>query len=223
MEQRAAPLRRPTMKDLWMALEERTRTWDALRRQGLADSVWRDYVSVRFRRTGDPRALEYLYPYLNHADQETRRHAIDAAATVFEGRGAGFINALGYFTTNPDLFLRDRAVIVVGAAVTGSRDEVILEALTPYLNSPNLFVRKLALVALGKAAAGQASARVLAQIRRVGQLPGPREDEVRLAIATAFAGRPTEEVWSLVAGPQQQEKTDRDAGATAVLARGASE
>jgi hypothetical protein len=212
------------MQDLWRALEERTRAWDALHRQGVADAVWQDYVSIRFRRTGDMRALDYLYPYLNHADQETRRHAIAAAATVFEGRGAGSISALGYFTTNPDLFLRDRAVIVVGAAVTGSRDEVVLEALAPYLNSPNQFVRKLALVALGKATAGQASARALGEIQRAAQLPGPREDEVQMATARAFAGHPTEGVWSLAAGPQSMEMIDRDnALATAVLVRGSSE
>lgn len=211
------------MKDLWMALEERTRTWDAIRRQGLADAIWESYVSTRFRRTGDRRALEYLYPYLNHADRETRLHAITVAALVFEGRGPTAIDALDYFTKNPDLFIRDRAVIVVGAAVTGSRDEVILDALSPYLNSPNQYTRKLAMVALGRAAVGQASARVLAEILRIAQLPGTREDEVRLAVATVFAGRPNEGVWSLVAGSGSLEDIDKDnAWATAVLVRGAS-
>jgi hypothetical protein len=181
-------------------------------------------IPYHSRASFDSATWRQRYPYLNHADQGTRRQAIDVAATVFEGRGAGVIDALGYFTTNPDLFLRDREVMVVGTAVTGSRDEVILEVLAPYLNSPNQFVRKLALIALGKAAAGQASARVLAEIQRVAQLPGPREDEVQTAIARVFAGHPTEEVWSLVAKPQPVEKIDRDnAGATAVLVRGSSE
>jgi HEAT repeat protein len=208
------------MQDLWTALEERTRAWDALGRQRLANAVWEDYVSLRFGRTGDPRALEYLYPYLNDADRSTRGHALDVAARVFEGRGPAVVAGLGYFTNNPDLFLRDRAVIVVGAAVTGSRDEAILEALRPYLDSPNQFIRKLALTALGKAAHGQASPRVLAEIRRVARRPGPREDEVRMAIAHAFAGHPTEDVYGEVAGPQPIENIDRDSAlATAVLVR----
>jgi HEAT repeat protein len=212
------------MQDLWTALEERTRAWDALGRQRLANAIWEDYVSIRFGRTGDPRALEYLYPYLNDADRGTRGHALDVAARVFEGRGPGVVARLGYFTDNPDLFLRDRAVVVVGAAVTGSRDEVILEVLRPYLDSANQFTRKLALTALGKAAHGQASAPVLAEIRRLAQLPGPREDEVWMAIANAFAGHPTEEVYAEVAGPQPIENIDRDnAFPTAVLVRGAGE
>ena len=98
------------MKDLLNTLEERTRAWNALGRQGVADAVWADYVSIRFGRTGDPRALEYLYPYLNHAVKETRLKAIDVAAHVFEGRGPKVVDALDYFTKNPDHFLSDRAV-----------------------------------------------------------------------------------------------------------------
>ena len=71
------------MKDIWNALEERTQTWQALGRQGLADALWADYVSIRFGRTGNPHALDYLYPYLNHADKGTRLKAIDVAACVF--------------------------------------------------------------------------------------------------------------------------------------------
>jgi len=52
---------------------------------------------------------------------------------VFEGRGPRAINALDYFTKNPDLFLRDRAVQVIGATVSGSREKIVLEVLAPYL------------------------------------------------------------------------------------------
>ena|GEM_PF-2089126 len=212
------------MKNMWTTLEERTHAWHALGRQGLADAIWADYVSVRFGRTSDPRALEYLYPYLNHADRRTRLRAIDVAARVFEGRGPRVIDALDYFTGNPDPFLRDRAVQVVGAAVSGSRDEVVLEVLAPYLNHRNQFIRKLALVALGKASAGQASVKVLAEIQRVAQTPGPREDEVDLAIARAFAGRPTEEVYVLVAKPKLAGRIDTgNERAVSTLVRGASE
>jgi HEAT repeat protein len=202
------------MKDIWNALEERTQTWQALGRQGLADALWADYVSIRFGRTGNPHALDYLYPYLNHADKGTRLKAIDVAACVFEGRGPKAIDALDYFTKNPDPFLRDRAVQVVGAAVSGSRDKVILEVLSPYLNHRNQFIRKLALIALGKAAAGQARSIVLQEIQRVAQTPGPREGEVQMAIATTFAGHPTEEVYTLVA---------KSGYAVSILVRGASD
>lgn len=171
------------MADLWTALEERTRTWDALGRQRLADATWQDYVSIRFGRTGNPRALDYLYPYLNHGDKETRLRAIEVAARVFHGCGSAVLDCLRYFTQNPSLFLRDRAVLVVGAAVTGSRDDVVLQALAPYLEDRNQFVRKLALTALGQAAEGQASPHVLAEIRRVAEQPGPRDDEAWLAAA----------------------------------------
>lgn len=212
------------MADLWTALEERTRTWDALGRQRLADATWEDYVAIRFGRTGNPRALDYLYPYLNHADKETRLRALAAAARVFEGRGPAALDRLDYFTQNPRAFLRDRAVQVVGAAVTGSPSEVVLQVLAPYLNSPDHFIRKQALIALGRATEGQADSRVLAEIRRVGEQPGPRKDEMQLAAARAFAGQPTEEVWKLVAAAQPVEDIDRDnAYATAVLVRGAGE
>lgn len=190
-------------KDLWTILEERTRAWDALARQGLADAIWADFVSVRFGRTGDPRALQYLYPYLNHADRGVRLRALDVAAHVLEGRGPRVIPELSYFTANPDPFLRDRAVQVVAAAVTGSRDQVVLEALAPYLNHPNQFIRKLALAGLGKATEGQGSPLVLTEIRRVAGSPGPRQDEVDLALARAFSGCPTEEVYRLVAQPER--------------------
>ena len=40
-----------------------------------------------------------------------------------ENPGVSF-HKLNYFTKNPNLFLRDRAVQVVAAAVAGSRDEI---------------------------------------------------------------------------------------------------
>ena len=86
------------MKDLWKALEEQSSAWNALARQGLADTIWADYVSIRFGRTGDPRALDYLYPYLNNAAKQTRLQAIEVAARVFEGRGPRALDSLDYFT-----------------------------------------------------------------------------------------------------------------------------
>jgi len=212
------------MQDIWNTLAERTQAWSALNRQGLADAVWSDYVSFRFGRTGDPRALEYLYPYLNHARRPTRLEAIDVASRVFEGRGANAIESLGYFTRNPDLFLQDRAVRVVGGAVTGSTVRVILDVLQAYLNHRNQFIRKLALVALGDAAMGSASPPVLDEIQRVAETSGPREDEVDMAIAKVFAGRPTEEVYQLVVRPGLANRIDtNNERAISILVRGAQE
>ena len=215
------------MKDIWNVLEERTRTWEALGRQGLADTIWADYVSVRFGRTGNPRALEYLYPYLNHAQKQTRLKALGVAARVFEGRGQRAIDDLDYFIKNPDPFLRDRAAQVVGATVTGSGPHIILHVLAPYLNHRNQFVRKRSLVALGKACAGRGNAKVLAEIQRTAS--EPLDDESRIAIAEAFAGRPTEEVYALVADPKAIRYSEhawdeyKVAYPVSILVRGASD
>lgn len=218
------------MKNMWSTLEERTRTWNALHRQGLAGVIWEDYVSVRFGCTGDPRALEYLYPYLNHADKWTRLKAIEVAARVFEGQGLRAIDALDYFTKNPDPLLRDRAVIVIGAALKGWEVRFVLEALEPYLNHRNQFIRRLAVVALGEATVGQASAKVLSEIQRVAQKLGPQkpvpewEAEVHWVIAKAFAGRPTEEVYTLLATPMLPECVhEGNPHAMSVLMRNASD
>lgn len=212
------------MRDLLNVIEERTRTWNALSRQTLADEVWADYVSIRFRRTGDPRALQYLYPYLNHADRSTRLEAISVAGRVFEGRGLASLNHLDYFTKNTDQFIRDRAALVVGAAMTGSRDDAILSTLAPYLSHRSQFIRKLALRALGKAAMGLASEAVLRELLRVAKMPGPRPDEAQMAIARAFSGRPTEETYSLVARRELVGYIDTgNTEAVAELIRGASD
>ena len=212
------------MKDIWHALEERTRAWHALGRQGLATDIWADYVSVRFGRTGDPRALEYLYPYLNHAHRGTRLRAIEVAARVFEGRGPRAVDALDYFTKNPDLFLRDRSAIVVGAAVTGSPDRALLEILAPYLNHQNQFIRKLAVETLGKAAAGRGSARVLEEILRVAEATKIKARDVDMAIARTFSGRPIEEAYAHVAKLELVNRIDTgNQQAVAVLVRGASD
>ncbi len=185
------------MNDLWKNLEEQSRTWDALNRQGLANAIWADYVTVRFRRTGDPRALEYLYPYLSNA--RTRNRAISVACDVFEGRGARALDALTYFTHNPDLYLKDRAVNVVAAAVTGSSARVILDTLGPYLDSKSFFIRKQAVHAIGKAARGRADERILEKLKAVSQVaPSPSDEEIANAVASVYAGSPTEDVYDLV-------------------------
>jgi hypothetical protein len=212
------------MTDIWTLLEERTRAWHALGRQGLADAIWADYVTVRFGRSGDLRALEFLYPYLNHAQKYTRLVALAVAARVFEGRGVHSLDALDYFTRHPDPFLRDRSVRLVGAAVKGSAPAAILETLAPYLDHPNQFIRKHALIALGDASEGQADPQVVAEIRRVGKLPGPPPDEVLQVVARACASRPSDETYGLLARHEKVERIDVGAEtAISRLVRGASQ
>ena len=186
------------MNDIWKNLEEQSRTWDALNRQGLANAIWADYVTVRFSRTGDPRALEYLYPYLSNA--RTRNRAIRVACDVFEGRGTRALDALNYFTRNPDLYLKDRAVNVVAAAVTGSSARVILDTLGPYLDNRSLFIRKQAILALGRAAQGRADDGILAKLQDVGQVTPSRhtQEEIANSIASVYSGSPNDEVYKLV-------------------------
>jgi len=212
------------MTDIWTLLEERTRAWHALGRQGLADAIWADTVAVRFGRSGDPRALEFLYPYLNHAQRHTRLAALAVAARVFEGRGVHSLDALDYFTRHPDPFLRDRSVRLVGAAVKGSAPAAILETLAPYLEHPSQFIRKHALIALSEASEGQADPQVVAEIQRVGKLPGPPPDEVLQALARACAGQPSDHAYGLLARHEKVERIDVGAEiAISRLVRGASE
>lgn len=189
------------MKDMWAALEEHTRAWHDLDRQGLADAVWATYVTARYSRTGDVRALKFLYPYLNHSLRTTRLHAIEVAARVFHGSGPNAIGCLDYFTRNTDLFLRDRAVQVVGAAVAGWPAHVVLETFAPYLSHRNHFVRRQAVTALSRAAVGSADAGVLAEIVRVTAAVRLDSDELALAVARVFAGNPTEKAYELVVRP----------------------
>ncbi|MHC4917897.1 MAG: hypothetical protein ACYTGB_20670 [Planctomycetota bacterium] len=190
------------MKDIWTALEERSRTWPALDRQALADAIWADYVAVRFARTGDAQALQFLYPYLNRSQSEgTRAWAVGVAACVFESCGPAAIERLDYFTRNTASFLKDRAVVVVGATVVGYDEAVVLETLEPYLNSRNQFTRRLAITALARAAAGTGSEKALAEILRVAESVSLDEHERRLAVARVFAGRPTEAAYAHVVEP----------------------
>ena len=190
------------MSDLWRTLEERSSNWNVISRQGLVDSIWLHYVTARFGRTGDPRALDYLYPYLGKA--ATRHQAVRVARDVFEGRGAQVLETLTYFTQNPDPFLKDRAVRLVGAAMTGSGWEAILQTLQPYLRSRNQFVRRQAVVALSQAAREEASDVVLAEILEVAAAtPAIGSNLLMSAITLLYQGAPTEETYRLVVKPER--------------------
>ena len=194
------------MPDLWTRLAEQTRAWSALERQSLADAVWHPYVIARFGRSGNARALPFLYPYLSHADRQTRHRAIDAAGRVFEGQGPEALDQLEYFTRNTDTFLRDRAVLIVGAALTDHPDEILLDLLKPYLEHKNRFVRRSAITALCRAAAGRASQRLLKIVLEVEQRQGSRIWDLEYDIGRLFAGRPTEAAYELVTRPEADEE-----------------
>ena len=187
------------MSDMWKALEEHTRAWRDRERQAVADTVWGDYVTARFSRTGDRRALQFLYPYLNRADRHVRIKALEVAGRVFEGSGPAALPDLDYVTANTDPFLRDRAAIVVGAAVTGWDPPVVHETLRPYLNHRNRFIQRTAMTALARATARSASEAVLDEIIRVAEASGAGRREVAMAVATVFEGRPTARAYALVA------------------------
>lgn len=185
------------MNDLWKHLEEQSRSWDELNRQGLAGAIWSDYVTARFRRTGDPGALKYLYPYL--VNVRTRARAVRTACTVFEGGGPRAAHHLTYFTQNPDEYLKDRSVVVVGAALAGSSPPAILDTLSPFLESRNSFVRKQAVIALGSAARGHADETILTAIQETaGKTPDLLPGAVAAAIASVYSGSPDEKVYDLV-------------------------
>ena len=210
------------MKDMWTALAERTHAWQALDRQTLADAVWGPYVTARFARTGDPRALEYLYPYLNRSHPNTRHAAIGVAGRIFEGKGPAAVTALDYFTRNTDSFIRDRAVEVVGATVMGYPEEVVLETLDSYLNSRNHFVQWRALEAMSRALAGSASEKAFAEIERVRQATRPDPLEVDWAVARLFGGKPSERAFAVLARPDASFDMVEDT-TMGILVRGADD
>ena len=212
------------MQDLWTALEEHTRAWRALDRQAVADAIWCGYVSARFARTGDERALTFLYPYLNRGDRGTRTAAIEVAARIFEGRGPKAIDALDYFIRNTDSFVRDRAVVAVGAAVAGCADNVILDTLRPYLSHRNRFVQRLTVGVLSQAAAGSASERLLDEILAASARAQMPQDEVDVAVATLFAAAPTERAYTTLSRPDPAHAFHtRNDEAFGVLVKGATD
>jgi len=210
------------MKDMWTALAERTHAWHALDRQDLADAVWEPYVTARFARTGDRRALEYLYPYLNHSHSNTRNAAIRVAGRIFAGKGPEAVAELDYFTRNTDSFIRDRAVEVVGATVRGYAEEVVLEMLAPYLNSRNHFVQWRAMEALSRTLAGSASEKAFAEIERVREEARPDQLEVDWAVAHLYSGKPNEAAFGVLARPGATFDMVEDM-AMGTLVRGADE
>ncbi len=183
------------IQSTWQVLEEKTRAWSVLNRQTVADAIWEDYVRVRFARSGDARAIQFLAPYLNHAMAKVRLAALDTAGAVFLGRGEGALDNLEYFTKNPNPAIRDRASWVVAAALTGSAPDTALRVLEPSLTSSNWFVRKVSFGGLALASHGTAhdpTAQVLREICASGAVS---RDQLMLALGHVYAGHPTEEVF----------------------------
>ena len=211
------------MQDIWTALEEHTRAWRDLDRQGLADAVWSVYVAARFSHTGDVRALQFLYPYLNRGARDIRLSAIEVTAQVFQGAGPAAIAHLDYFTQNMDPFLKDRAVQMIGAAVAGWGPKIVLEHLSGYLNHRNQFIQRQAITALSRATFGTGAPAVLTEIQRLAPACRLSQQEFDLAVARVFAGRPTEEAYALVADPAADQSWRGTDLAVGILLRGAAE
>lgn len=189
------------MRDIWATLSERTQGWRALERQGVASSLWTPYVTARFARTGDRRALEFLYPYLSHCDAGSRQAAVGVACSIYQGRGPDAVADLDYFLQNKDSFIRDHAVDVVGAAVSGHTEHVVLEALQPFLCDRNHLVQRRAMTAMSQALEGRPSPAALAQIERVQREADADQGEVDEARARLFSGQPDEETWAALYRP----------------------
>jgi len=184
------------MRDIWETLSNRTQDWRALDRQSVASSLWSPYVTARFARTGDRRALEFLYPYLSHCDAGSRSAAVGVACSIYQGTGPGVVADLDYFLENKDSFIRDHTVDVVGAAVSGHAQDVVLEQLQPFLHSRNHLVQRRAMTAMCKALEGRPSPEALAQIERVQREARANQEEVDEARARLFSGQPDEEAWA---------------------------
>jgi hypothetical protein len=185
------------MQDLWTNLAERTQSWQALGRQHLADAIWAPYVISRFERTGDERALQFVYPYLKSTEPGKRRQAIQVAARIFEGRGPGAIADLDYFTQNTDPYIRDRAPLVIAGAMHGYPGAEILTALKPYLGSSNEFTRRTALKGACRAAPSDGHEAILAELQAADTI-NTRKSDIEYDVALLFAGRPTEETYRFV-------------------------
>ena len=190
------------MRDIWATLGERTQDWRALDRQSVASSLWAPYVTARFARTGDKRALEFLYPYLSHSDAGSRQAAVGVACSIYQGTGPDAVAALDYFLQNKDSFIRDHGVDVVGATVSGHAEEVVLEVLQPFLHDRNHLVQRRAMAVMSRALEGRPSPAALAQIERVQREANAGQGEVDQARVRLFSGQPDEETWSALCRPE---------------------
>jgi len=208
------------MRDIWATLGERTQDWRALDRQSVASSLWAPYVTARFARTGDKRALEFLYPYLSHSDAGSRHTAVHVACSIYRGTGPDTVAHLDYFLQNKDSFIRDHAVVVVGAAVSGHAEGVVLQALQPFLHDRNHLVQRRAMAAMAGALGGRPSGTSLAEIQRVQEEANANQGEADQARVCLLSGHPDEEIWSALCNPEAPWWSGRDE-AIGTLIRGA--
>lgn len=136
-------------------LEKWTHAWSQDRRETLGRLFGIAWTERRYQRTGSLEGLEFLYPFLNDSDAHVRRHALDAAVTIFRGAGAEGLDKLAYITRNRDRLIRDRAAPVVGSALSGEPLRVVLEVLSPFYTHKSHFIRALGCLALGLAGEGK--------------------------------------------------------------------
>ncbi len=78
------------MQDVVGALETYAGAWRILSRDELVYSKWTGYVRGRFSRTGDVRALQFIYPWqklypnLNRGQRSVQSRVLDEVALAFE-------------------------------------------------------------------------------------------------------------------------------------------
>ena len=142
--------------DTLETLEKRTHSWPQSEREGLGRQFGIGWTALRYQGTASMEGLEFLYPFLNDSDPHVRRGALAAVGAIFHGTGPESLEKLSYVTENRDLFIRDRAALVVGRALAGHPAETILDVLRPSYTHKNDFIRGLGTVALGLAGGGQA-------------------------------------------------------------------
>lgn len=136
-------------------LEKWTQAWPQAEREELGREFGIGWTALRYQGSGSMEGLEFLYPFLNDSNVSVKRRALDAVATIFSGTGVDGLEKLSYVSENRDLFVRDRAVSVIGSALKGEPVDVILDILRPSLTHRNNFIRGQATDALGRAGEGE--------------------------------------------------------------------
>ena len=208
------------MDGIWDALAEKSRSMKALNRQGMADAIWPYFLLARYAKTGQAESLDFLIPYLQHADKSYRSRALDVTARIYDGAGQSAIADLEYITKNADLRIRDRSVHVVAACLKTLPPAEMLSGLAGYISHKNHFIRAQALRELGQCGYQTGSKDLLnaiLDIRNHGNSQLYRD----LALSRIFSGNPTDEVYCRVAKPEFAAAIDNgNSYTTALLVRG---
>jgi HEAT repeat protein len=148
-------------------LEKITHAWSQSEREELGRRFGIGWTALRYQGTGSVEGLEFLYPFLNDSDAQIRLQALMAAQIIFKGTGIEGLEKLSYITKNRDLFIRDRAVLVIGKTLEGESPEVIIDILKPSYTHKNNFIRGLGSLALGFAGRGKAGKQIFSILEKL--------------------------------------------------------